>query len=33
MVLHNLSMVDAIMKKMDPRSGIKSGIEKIKHMF
>jgi hypothetical protein len=33
MVLHKLSMVDAIMKKMDPRSGIKSGIEKIKHMF
>jgi len=33
MVLHKLSMVDAIMKKMNPRSGVESGIEKLKHMF
>jgi hypothetical protein len=33
MVLHKVSMIDAIMKKMSPRSGVESEIEKIKHMF
>jgi len=32
-VLNQLRTVDDIMKKMNPRSGVESGIEKVKHMF